>query len=149
MIRRGFLAVDPMLLEWILRASESARQIPMSAEGNVRHWQGHEECKSLEIPFLRVAASLTGESTPLAKARWWANVLRTGAGYRPHRHDGKWSFAYHLTEGATLHFDGCDSFPAIPGQILVFDSKLRHWTDKVEGDAPRVSIAGNLHFKSR
>jgi hypothetical protein len=149
MIRRGFLAVDPPIVEWILRASEEVTLYRMSAEGNARHWQGHEECKGkgrLEIPFLCVAVALTEESSPPTQVRWWANVLRAGAEYRVHQHDGKWAFVYHLTEGSAVHFEGSESFPATPGQILVFDAKLRHWTDKVLGESPRVSIAGNLSF---
>jgi hypothetical protein len=149
MIRCGFLEVDPALLAWVLRESGSTRSINMSTTGKAWHRQDvHVTTSSTE--FLREAITLTEEPTPLKKARWWANVLGNGAEYKPHRHDGKWAFVYHLTEGAAIHFgtpDAITSFPASPGQLIVFDSKLPHWTDKVEGDAPRVSIAGNLHFK--
>jgi hypothetical protein len=151
MIRRGFLEVDPALLAWVLAEIETAScpSIQMSALGEAQHWQGHEACKGKceGIPFLRAAAALADESSPPTKVRWWANVLRTGAGYRAHKHDGKWAFVYHLTEGASVHFEGCESFPATPGQILVFDAKLSHWTDKVDDEEPRVSIAGNLYFR--
>lgn len=121
----------------------------MSAMGKAWHWQGVEG-RDPNAPFLRAAVELTGESSPLSRVRWWANVLYESAEYKPHKHDGKWAFVYHLTEGAAVHFnepEGPIGFNAVPGQILVFDAKLSHWTSPVEGDTPRVSIAGNLHFR--
>lgn len=121
----------------------------MSATGESWHEECGEERRGKaheEVPFLRAAVELTGESSPPVLVRWWANVLRAGAEYPPHKHDGEWAFVYHLTEGASVHFDGA-SFQAVPGQILVFDSNLLHWTDKADG--VRVSIAGNLYFNSK
>jgi len=149
MIRRGFLTFDPTLLEWVLRESESTRSIKMSASGKAWHRQNVKDTKC-STEFLRAAVALTEEGSYPTKVRWWTNVLRTGAEYKPHRHDGKWAFVYHLTEGAAIHFgtpDAITSFQAMPGQLIVFVSRLPHWTDKVEGDEPRVSIAGNLYFK--
>lgn len=150
-IHRGFLAVDKTLLAWALRTSESKPSTRMSASGKAWHYEIGEDRQGeafTRVPFLRAVVDLTGEGAPPSLVRWWANVLRAGAEYSPHKHDGKWAFVYHLTEGSAVRFEGGPSFEATPGQILVFDSKLLHWTDAVTGDAPRVSIAGNLHFKS-
>jgi hypothetical protein len=117
----------------------------MSARGKSWHWEGGEG-KTVEIPFLRVAVALADEPSPPTSFRWWANVLHAGAEYPAHKHDGKWAFVYHLTEGAAIYFEGGESFRATPGQVLVFEAKRSHWTDKVVDDEPRVSIAGNLHF---
>ena len=119
----------------------------MSATGKTWHQEGGEArggTVHTTVPFLKAAVELTGENSAPTLVRWWINVLRLGAEYPPHKHDGKWSFVYHLTEGAAVHFSEV-SFRASPGQILVFDSNLPHWTDKAEG--VRVSIAGNLYFK--
>ena len=148
-IRRGFLAVDPALLESLLSASNSKASTRMSAIGPAWHQEEGHRKGEVELPFLRAAVELTGESTGPVIVRWWSNVLRAGASYPAHRHDGKWAFVYHLTTGAAVHFKGHGSFTATPGQILVFDSKIAHWTDKVIEETPRVSIAGNLHFKHR
>lgn len=122
----------------------------MSATGKAWHGLWYEGKPKLEdASFLIAAVNLAGESAPLVRVRWWTNVLYPGAEYKPHKHDGRWAFVYHLTEGASLNFEGGESFKATPGQMLVFDSTLGHWTDKVEGAAPRVSIAGNLHFSSK
>jgi hypothetical protein len=118
-----------------------------TALGRTWHRRRHTEQNSTERPFLRVATELTGEDSHPSCALWWANVLHSGAVYPKHTHDGKWSFVYHLTEGAAIYFEDGESFRATPGQVLVFASTLSHWTDKVVGDAPRVSIAGNLHFR--
>jgi hypothetical protein len=142
-IRRGFLEVEPELLSWILGMASSKPPVRMSATGDAWHWEG----RGNDTPFVLAAIELTGESSPPVRVRWWANVLRPGAEYKSHKHDGKWSFVYHLTEGSPLHFTEA-SFPATPGQILVFRSTLPHWTDKVDV-GPRVSIAGNLHFRNR
>lgn len=147
MIHRGFLAVDPTLLAWVLGTSKSTRGARMSVTGDAWHWQGTEG-KEYPEPFLKTAVELAGESSPPVRVRWWANVLFPGAAYRAHKHDGKWAFVYHLTGGAPLYFEGGERFEATPGQILVFDANLAHWTDKVSGE-PRVSIAGNLHFNPK
>lgn len=143
MIRRGFLKVEPELLSRILGEASSKPPLRMSATGNA--W--HQEGRDADIPFVRAAVELCGESFQPVRVRWWANVLRSDALYKPHKHDGRWAFVYHLTAGASLFFENGESFAAVPGQILVFDSQLQHWTDRVQGDAPRVSIAGNLYFR--
>ncbi len=142
-IRRGFLEVEPGLLSWILDMSRTKPPMRMSAVGDSWHWEGGGD-----TPFVHAAMKLTEEASPPRRVRWWANVLRSGAYYKPHKHDGKWAFVYHLTKGAAVHFEGRGKFEATPGQILVFDSKLLHWTDKADGE-PRVSIAGNLYFRAR
>jgi hypothetical protein len=149
-IHRGFLAVDPALLEWVLSEAASTRTAGMSAIGNA--WQSHRYSgeRYEELPFLPAAVVLVGENSRPFRVHWWANVLFEGGEHYTHTHDGKWSFVYHLTEGTAVHFgkqEAPESFPAMPGQLLVFASNLPHRTDRVEGDAPRVSIAGNLHFR--
>jgi hypothetical protein len=137
-----------MLLAWLLYESETTRSVAMSARGGTVWHRAKQQEQTIEIPFLRAAVELTNEPAAPFKIRWWANVLREGASYREHKHDGKWAFAYHLTEGAALHFGNDESFLATPGQLLVFKANLQHWTDKVEGPEPRVSIAGNLYFRN-
>lgn len=119
--------------------------------GRAWHQEQGEKCWAAvsDKPFFRAAVELTGEDSPPTLVRWWSSVLRSGAEYKSHKHDGKWAFVYHLTDGAAVCFEGGESFRATPGQLLVFESSLVHWTDKVDGDAPRVSIAGNLYFSSK
>jgi hypothetical protein len=151
MIHRGFLPVDPSLLEWILVASTMTHPLPerMSADGNAWHLRGPRASPedSLVIPFIAHACALSGESRPLKGVSWWMNVLRDGAAYRDHTHDGDWAFVYHLTGGAAIHFTTV-SYPVEAGQLIVFSSSLPHRTDKVT-TGTRVSIAGNLYFSRR
>jgi hypothetical protein len=152
-VRRGFVAVDPSLLAWVLAASETLPSLRMSADGPAWHWQGARyEMPALSVPFVRAALDLAREDSEPRRVRWWINVLREGAVYRSHAHDGKWSFIYHLTMGAPVHFgasDAPETFDAMPGQVLVFESSTPHWVDVVRGAAPRVSIAGNLYYGAR
>jgi hypothetical protein len=148
-VRRGFLEVDPSWVEWLLAASTCLPSFQMSAEGSAWQWRGPWRWPrkvGLGVPFVRAAIELTGDEEP-HHVNWWANVLRVGGSYRSHSHDGRWVFVYHLTAGTALHFE-TESFPATPGQMLVFGAGLRHWTDRAERDAlPRVSIVGNLYYR--
>ena len=85
----------------------------------------------------------------------WANVMRIGEQIRPHWHSSyKHSFLgghvcistqyTHTYYENPYNKNNAKSFINFDGNLTVFENYLVHWTDKVETEEPRITLAFDL-----
>ena len=87
-------------------------------------------------------------------AQCWANVLRKGEQIKKHRHcvDGYSYLGGHIcvtanntsTHYITPNTGDIYSSENVPGKITLFPAYIEHYTDEVESDNPRITIAFDL-----
>jgi hypothetical protein len=142
MIRRGFLAVDPALLSWVLGTYKTTPGVLMSATGNAWQWRGVEGAQC-STTFLQAAAvlrrgllekgALVGECAPRRFRAQAAQARRQAGVCSPL--DRRRSAVSKMRASQRRRGSSSSS-----------RSDIEHWTDPVtEGE--RVAIAGNLFFR--